>query len=336
VCPEDEDAPALLQLDRGGDAALGSVMVKRAELERMSIMRIRNWEQLSDSCAVGDSVTCPSYDGSATMCAGDQCCPALNPGDGSSTFICPSASPGFKDCGIKSKLRADCTGKDPTFSVPTPSPANVSPTLPPGWETGIDSESGNPYYFNRATGESSWGPPVAGLAPGWETAVDPESGKQYFYNPATGESTFDPPRAPVDPIPTFPGVPGVPDVPDVPDVPGVPGAPGVPSVPGVPGVSTPPGFTPPDGTGVPGVPGVPSVPGVPGVPGVPSVPGVLGVPGVPSVPGVPGVSTPPGFTPPDGTGVPGVPGVLDVPDVPGAPGAPEVGPIIPGAPRGLP
>merc|ERR1712066_1166706 len=43
--------------------------------------------------------------------------------------------------------------------------APAATTLPPGWEQVTDPATQRPYYCNRATGESSWTPPVATAAP---------------------------------------------------------------------------------------------------------------------------------------------------------------------------
>mmetsp|Transcript_63853 Transcript_63853/g.170796 ORF Transcript_63853/g.170796 Transcript_63853/m.170796 type:complete len:164 (-) Transcript_63853:126-617(-) len=107
--------------------------------------------------------------------------------------------------------------------------------LPPGWEQVTDPATGNPYYCNRATGESSWTVPVAAaapaalppalaalavpaaapaalpaavptvlvaaatqpaaapaLSPGWESTLDAASGKVYYFNRATGQSSWTP------------------------------------------------------------------------------------------------------------------------------------------------
>ena len=71
----------------------------------------------------------------------------------------------------------------------------------------IDPASGNTYYCNRATGESSWNPPassanapapatagapISDLPDGWEQAKDP-TGKPYYFNRSTNESRWDPP-----------------------------------------------------------------------------------------------------------------------------------------------
>lgn len=118
-------------------------------------------------------------------------------------------------------------GLDPRFNpygamptaMPTAMPAYGAPALPLGWECAPDPSTGKPYYFNRATGESAWTPPVAAapaLAPmpmpipvaaiadagaaampaGWESAPDPSTGKVYYFNRATGETQWTPPVAP--------------------------------------------------------------------------------------------------------------------------------------------
>jgi len=98
-------------------------------------------------------------------------------------------------------------------AMPAAMPAYGAPALPPGWESAPDPASGKPYYFNRATGETSWTPPAAApaaapapapvapvaaapaLPPGWEAAPDPATGKQYYFNRATGETSWTPPAA---------------------------------------------------------------------------------------------------------------------------------------------
>lgn len=99
--------------------------------------------------------------------------------------------------------------------MPAVVPGGVPGALPPGWEQVTDPSSGKPYWCNRATGESSWTPPVA-VAPapvampvvpvamppwqapsplpaGWEQAPDPASGRPYYFNRATGQSSWTPP-----------------------------------------------------------------------------------------------------------------------------------------------
>jgi len=97
------------------------------------------------------------------------------------------------------------------LTMPTGMPMAMG--LPLGWEQVADPSTGNAYYCNRATGESSWTPPVAAAAPvaamapvpvaaapgglpaGWESANDPSSGKPYYFNRATGETKWEIPVA---------------------------------------------------------------------------------------------------------------------------------------------
>lgn len=49
----------------------------------------------------------------------------------------------------------------PAASAPAMAqPGGVPASLPAGWETATDPSSGKPYYFNRATNETSWNPPA--------------------------------------------------------------------------------------------------------------------------------------------------------------------------------
>merc|ERR1719482_85806 len=85
-------------------------------------------------------------------------------------------------------------------TLPGLSMLNTTPGLPLGWEMTTDPNTGKPYYFNRATGQSSWTPPgavapatlpaaaaspAAALPAGWEAAADPATGKTYYFNRAT-------------------------------------------------------------------------------------------------------------------------------------------------------
>lgn len=82
-----------------------------------------------------------------------------------------------------------------------------------GWQLVEDPNSGHNYYWNEATGESSWeepevlraereAPPAVTQAPPapsavqespWQEATDPGSGAKYWYNSVTGESSWEPP-----------------------------------------------------------------------------------------------------------------------------------------------
>jgi len=122
------------------------------------------------------------------------------------------AMPGM-DYGAMAAAAANAARFSPYGAMPGMAmPGMGMPTgLPPGWEQVADPTTGNPYYCNRATGESSWTVPVAaapvmqmvapvpaavpGLPPGWEAAADPASGKSYYFNRATGATTWEIPAA---------------------------------------------------------------------------------------------------------------------------------------------
>ena len=82
-------------------------------------------------------------------------------------------------------------------------------SLLPGWQEVVD-ESGQPYFWNEATGASQWEAPLAqdpagfaptSLLPGWQQVFD-ENGHQFYFNDATGESQWE---APTQTLPARPG-----------------------------------------------------------------------------------------------------------------------------------
>ena len=70
-------------------------------------------------------------------------------------------------------------------------------SLPPGWYTTVDPQSGQTYYCNP-DGQCQMDPPQTSsqqsLPPGWYTTVDPQSGQTYYCNP-DGQCQMDPPQA---------------------------------------------------------------------------------------------------------------------------------------------
>jgi hypothetical protein len=56
-------------------------------------------------------------------------------------------------------------------------------SLPSGWESAIDPNSGKTYFFCRATSERNWTKPISNELPaGWKSAEDPNSSKIYYYH----------------------------------------------------------------------------------------------------------------------------------------------------------
>lgn len=78
--------------------------------------------------------------------------------------------------------------------------------LPEGWTKVPDEDSGDAYYYNETTGETSWTKPGAEEAAaedgdptdvpeGWTATKDEDSGAYYYTNDETGETTWDKPTA---------------------------------------------------------------------------------------------------------------------------------------------
>ena len=65
------------------------------------------------------------------------------------------------------------------------------------WKKVDDPGTGQAYYHNAATGETSWDLPLPG---GWEKVNNP-GGEPYYYNASTGETSWSPPaEAPSPPV----------------------------------------------------------------------------------------------------------------------------------------
>ena len=91
----------------------------------------------------------------------------------------------------------------------------VTADLPPGWEAQVSSSTGEVYYVNTVTQESTYDKPTeraftdsflstAGpsaeqeLPVGWESAVSNSTGETYYVNTLSGESQYERPTAPAD------------------------------------------------------------------------------------------------------------------------------------------
>jgi pre-mRNA-processing factor 40 len=69
--------------------------------------------------------------------------------------------------------------------------------LPDGWSENVDPASGNRFYYNATTGETSWERPkpavAGGLPAGWAEHLDAASGRTFYYNAGTGETSWEKP-----------------------------------------------------------------------------------------------------------------------------------------------
>ena len=70
-------------------------------------------------------------------------------------------------------------------------PGKVAP-LPQPWEEKVSRSSGETYYYNPQTNESTFERP-GGLPQPWEERTSQSTGDRYYFNPQTGESTYDRP-----------------------------------------------------------------------------------------------------------------------------------------------
>jgi hypothetical protein len=86
------------------------------------------------------------------------------------------------------------------------------------WEETADPGTGQTYWYNNVTGDTSWEnpynydatqavdsypgslvelkPKIGKLPPGWQNTEDPETGKPYWFNPGTNEVSWDRPELP--------------------------------------------------------------------------------------------------------------------------------------------
>lgn len=82
--------------------------------------------------------------------------------------------------------------------------ATVVPVLPSQpaelrgtpWEQHVDDESGNVYFYNTLTQETTWQHPASTLTTGWSRHTDPETGSTFYYNASTDVTSWELPDEP--------------------------------------------------------------------------------------------------------------------------------------------
>uniref|UniRef100_A0A8D0L7Y9 Rho GTPase activating protein 27 n=1 Tax=Sphenodon punctatus TaxID=8508 RepID=A0A8D0L7Y9_SPHPU len=92
-----------------------------------------------------------------------------------------------------------------TSSSPLTEPLPSSPLS--DWETHTDADSGQPFYYNPVTGQTTWDcpfdAPVEAVSPTtspspslgeWSQYLDEASGQLFFYNSVTGQTSWEPPQ----------------------------------------------------------------------------------------------------------------------------------------------
>ena len=97
----------------------------------------------------------------------------------------------------------------PWQDVPTPrhGPVEGAATLPTPWEERVSRTTGEIYFFNPVTNESTFNKPgephsnVHALPAPWEERVSRSTGNVYYFNPDTNESTYDRPGEFLEPLP---------------------------------------------------------------------------------------------------------------------------------------
>eukprot|EP00930_Biecheleria_cincta_P018024 TRINITY_DN14169_c0_g1_i1.p1 TRINITY_DN14169_c0_g1~~TRINITY_DN14169_c0_g1_i1.p1 ORF type:complete len:514 (+),score=105.23 TRINITY_DN14169_c0_g1_i1:124-1665(+) len=96
------------------------------------------------------------------------------------------------------------------FSMPPMRKPGTADLLLPFWSEHKDSVTGNSYYYNSVTKETTWVRPSAAvpatLPPEWAEHNDPTTGKAFYHNTATKETSWDmpafQPKAPETAVPS--------------------------------------------------------------------------------------------------------------------------------------
>lgn len=96
------------------------------------------------------------------------------------------------------------------MTVPHPVQPGAPAVLPLNWSAANDPQTGQTYYHNTVTQETSWtvpqqmatgtvvnpapAPAAQNLPQEWQQATDPNTGSTYYHNTVTGATQWEPPR----------------------------------------------------------------------------------------------------------------------------------------------
>lgn len=128
---------------------------------------------------------------------------------GESTWTLPGSDAKLTPPTDAAPLSSETASLSTATAASVSSNSTIDEKLPPGWITA--EADGKRYYFNEATGESSWFPPdkdgkiqptnvvvqgseAEGLPPGWEAAKTAE-GNIYYFSATLGTSSWTKPTA---------------------------------------------------------------------------------------------------------------------------------------------
>ncbi|MBN3305430.1 RHG27 protein, partial [Amia calva] len=90
-------------------------------------------------------------------------------------------------------------GRAEPDTTPAPPPARRTlSTSSVDWEVHVDKDSGQEFFYNTLTGQTTWEIPTLPapfeLGSDWEQHLDEASGRYYFYNSVTGDTSWEPPE----------------------------------------------------------------------------------------------------------------------------------------------
>lgn len=167
--PVDPNALALQQLQMQDPNALALQQLQMQQLQMQQLQQLQQFQmpslvpgmdQLANAMPqlqAAPAALLPGADQLANAVPQLQTTTALLPGSEPASTTAPQ----LQMLGVDQLAAAYPAAATQPVAVeqPVAPPAQAPSTLPEGWEQTTDPATGKPYYFNRATGASSWTPP---------------------------------------------------------------------------------------------------------------------------------------------------------------------------------